>query len=166
MLVAPLSPSNARRLGYNRNLRTTSVDLPDDLEKSPSSASTSPCSSPGRQNLAVCSNIQYIICIIYYNNMWILLYCVFFWYTFHTEITSFVANQFVCGVVQFQSTPCWWIGLSSWHQSNCYRYIWSGLVERQMFGPCWLFSIEILFAIAGRRKTIAGDTKFTIGRKW
>lgn len=51
--TAPLSPSTARRLGYNRNLRTTSVDLPDEVDKSLSSASTSPCSSPGRQNLAV-----------------------------------------------------------------------------------------------------------------
>lgn len=51
LLAAPLSPSNARRLGYNRNLRTASVELPDEVEKSPSSASTSPCSSPGRQNL-------------------------------------------------------------------------------------------------------------------
>lgn len=50
--AAPLSPSTARRLGYNRNLRTTSVELPDEVEKSLSSASTSPCSSPGR-NLAV-----------------------------------------------------------------------------------------------------------------
>lgn len=53
--TAPLSPSTARRLGYNRNLRTTSVELPDEVDKSLSlsSASTSPCSSPGRQNLAV-----------------------------------------------------------------------------------------------------------------
>lgn len=56
MLSAPLSPSTARRLGYNRNLsnlRTASVELPDEVDKSLSSASTSPCSSPGRQNLAV-----------------------------------------------------------------------------------------------------------------
>ncbi|XP_031637064.1 uncharacterized protein LOC116349649 isoform X3 [Contarinia nasturtii] len=52
-LHSPLSPSTARRLGYNRNLRTTSVELPDEMgDKSLSSASTSPCSSPGRQNLA------------------------------------------------------------------------------------------------------------------
>lgn len=54
-ITAPLSPSTARRLGYNRNLRTASVELPDEVEKSLSSASTSPCSSPGRQNLAVSS---------------------------------------------------------------------------------------------------------------
>lgn len=44
---APSSPSTQRKLLYaNRGLKTGSVDLPDDIEKSLSSASTSPCPSP------------------------------------------------------------------------------------------------------------------------
>lgn len=48
--TAPSSPSNQRKLLYaNRGLKTGSVDLPDEVEKSLSSASTSPCPSPVRQ---------------------------------------------------------------------------------------------------------------------
>lgn len=48
--AAPSSPSAHRKLlSANRNIRTGSVDLPDDMEKSLSSASTSPCPSPVRQ---------------------------------------------------------------------------------------------------------------------
>lgn len=48
--LAPSSPSAPRKLlSANRNIRTGSVDLPDDMEKSLSSASTSPCPSPVRQ---------------------------------------------------------------------------------------------------------------------
>ncbi|XP_055687718.1 uncharacterized protein LOC129792563 isoform X10 [Lutzomyia longipalpis] len=51
-LHSPSSPSQQQRklLYANRGLRTGSVDLPDDVEKSQSSASTSPCPSPVRQN--------------------------------------------------------------------------------------------------------------------
>uniref|UniRef100_A0A1B0CWB7 SH3 domain-containing protein n=1 Tax=Lutzomyia longipalpis TaxID=7200 RepID=A0A1B0CWB7_LUTLO len=47
-LHSPSSPSQQQRklLYANRGLRTGSVDLPDDVEKSQSSASTSPCPSP------------------------------------------------------------------------------------------------------------------------
>lgn len=53
--AAPSSPSQQhRRLLYaNRGLRTGSVDLPDDVDKSPSSASTSPCPSPVRQSQVI-----------------------------------------------------------------------------------------------------------------
>lgn len=56
-IAAPSSPSQQqRRLLYaNRGLRTGSVDLPDDVDKSPSSASTSPCPSPVRQNQVIIS---------------------------------------------------------------------------------------------------------------
>lgn len=50
LLSAPSSPSAHRKLlSANRNLRTGSVDLPDDMEKSLSSNSGSPCASPVRQ---------------------------------------------------------------------------------------------------------------------
>ncbi|CAO1427466.1 unnamed protein product [Diamesa serratosioi] len=50
-LHSPSSPSTQRKLLYaNRGLKTGSVDLPDDIEKSLSSASTSPCPSPVSQN--------------------------------------------------------------------------------------------------------------------
>ncbi|GAB0098187.1 hypothetical protein DMENIID0001_138960 [Sergentomyia squamirostris] len=47
-LHSPSSPSQQQRklLYASRGLRTGSVDLPDDMEKSLSSASTSPCPSP------------------------------------------------------------------------------------------------------------------------
>lgn len=48
--LAPSSPSTQRKLLYaNRGLKSGSVDLPDEVEKSLSSASTSPCPSPVRQ---------------------------------------------------------------------------------------------------------------------
>jgi hypothetical protein len=51
IISAPSSPSQQRKLLYaNRGIRTGSVDLPDDVEKSLSSASTSPCPSPVRIN--------------------------------------------------------------------------------------------------------------------
>lgn len=55
---APSSPSgHQRKLLYaNRGLRTGSVDLPDEMEKSLSSASTSPCPSPVRQYQVVIHN--------------------------------------------------------------------------------------------------------------
>lgn len=43
---APSSPVHNRRLLSAKNIRMSSVELPDDNEKSPSSASTSPCPSP------------------------------------------------------------------------------------------------------------------------
>ncbi|XP_050305294.1 uncharacterized protein LOC126742589 isoform X10 [Anthonomus grandis grandis] len=43
---APSSPVHNRRLLSAKNIRTSSVELPDDNDKSPSSASTSPCPSP------------------------------------------------------------------------------------------------------------------------
>lgn len=47
--AAPSSPSNQRKLLHaTRAHKTGSVDLPDDVEKSHSSASTSPCPSPVR----------------------------------------------------------------------------------------------------------------------
>ncbi|XP_050305290.1 uncharacterized protein LOC126742589 isoform X6 [Anthonomus grandis grandis] len=42
----PSSPVHNRRLLSAKNIRTSSVELPDDNDKSPSSASTSPCPSP------------------------------------------------------------------------------------------------------------------------
>ncbi|KAL0277870.1 UNVERIFIED_CONTAM: hypothetical protein PYX00_004997 [Menopon gallinae] len=45
---APSSPVHNRRLLSARNMRMSSVELPDDNEKSLSSASTSPCPSPLR----------------------------------------------------------------------------------------------------------------------
>lgn len=49
LLIAPSSPSNQRKLLYaTRGMKTGSVDLPDEVEKSQSSASTSPCPSPVR----------------------------------------------------------------------------------------------------------------------
>ncbi|XP_017768875.1 PREDICTED: SH3 and cysteine-rich domain-containing protein 3-like isoform X10 [Nicrophorus vespilloides] len=42
----PSSPVHNRRLLSAKNIRMSSVELPDDNEKSPSSASTSPCPSP------------------------------------------------------------------------------------------------------------------------
>ncbi|XP_042882619.1 SH3 and cysteine-rich domain-containing protein 3-like isoform X9 [Penaeus japonicus] len=44
--TAPSSPVHNRRLLSARNVRMSSVELPDDNEKSLSSASTSPCPSP------------------------------------------------------------------------------------------------------------------------
>ncbi|XP_066994256.2 SH3 and cysteine-rich domain-containing protein 3 isoform X7 [Anabrus simplex] len=44
--IAPSSPVHNRRLLSARNVRMSSVELPDDTEKSLSSASTSPCPSP------------------------------------------------------------------------------------------------------------------------
>lgn len=44
--TAPSSPVHNRRLLSAKNIRMSSVELPDDNEKSPSSASTSPCPSP------------------------------------------------------------------------------------------------------------------------
>ncbi|XP_066950483.1 SH3 and cysteine-rich domain-containing protein isoform X20 [Macrobrachium rosenbergii] len=44
--IAPSSPVHNRRLLTTRNMRMSSVELPDENEKSLSSASTSPCPSP------------------------------------------------------------------------------------------------------------------------
>uniref|UniRef100_A0A087Z8X9 Uncharacterized protein n=3 Tax=Anopheles darlingi TaxID=43151 RepID=A0A087Z8X9_ANODA len=51
-LHSPSSPSGTQRkfLYATRGMKTGSVDLPDEVEKSLSSASTSPCPSPVRQN--------------------------------------------------------------------------------------------------------------------
>jgi hypothetical protein len=46
LFAAPSSPVHNRRLLSARNMRMSSVELPDDNEKSLSSASTSPCPSP------------------------------------------------------------------------------------------------------------------------
>nr|CAD7262089.1 unnamed protein product [Timema shepardi] len=46
LCAAPSSPVHNRRLLSARNMRMSSVELPDDNEKSLSSASTSPCPSP------------------------------------------------------------------------------------------------------------------------
>lgn len=54
---APSSPVHNRRLLSTRTIRMSSVELPDDNDKSLSSASTSPCPSPVRY-----SQVQY------YNN--------------------------------------------------------------------------------------------------
>ncbi|XP_066145718.1 uncharacterized protein Stacl isoform X11 [Euwallacea fornicatus] len=43
---APSSPVHNRRLLSAKNIRMSSVELPDESEKSPSSANTSPCPSP------------------------------------------------------------------------------------------------------------------------
>ncbi|KAL1116817.1 hypothetical protein AAG570_005287 [Ranatra chinensis] len=48
-LQSPSSPVHNRRLLSARNVRMSSVELPDDMEKSVSSASTSPCPSPVRR---------------------------------------------------------------------------------------------------------------------
>ncbi|KAL3268112.1 hypothetical protein HHI36_007239 [Cryptolaemus montrouzieri] len=45
-LQSPSSPVHNRRLLSAKNIRMSSVELPDDNDKSPSSASTSPCPSP------------------------------------------------------------------------------------------------------------------------
>ncbi|XP_071050329.1 guanine nucleotide exchange factor VAV2 isoform X11 [Onthophagus taurus] len=45
-LSTPSSPVHNRRLLSAKNIRMSSVELPDENEKSPSSASTSPCPSP------------------------------------------------------------------------------------------------------------------------
>ncbi|XP_049823029.1 uncharacterized protein LOC109597113 isoform X3 [Aethina tumida] len=45
-IQSPSSPVHNRRLLSAKNIRMSSVELPDDNEKSPSSASTSPCPSP------------------------------------------------------------------------------------------------------------------------
>ena len=45
-MAAPSSPVHNRRLLSARNIRMNSVELPDDNEKSQSSASASPCPSP------------------------------------------------------------------------------------------------------------------------
>ncbi|CAH1984125.1 unnamed protein product [Acanthoscelides obtectus] len=42
----PSSPVHNRRLLSAKNIRMSSVELPDDNDKSPSSASASPCPSP------------------------------------------------------------------------------------------------------------------------
>ncbi|KAI5755658.1 hypothetical protein M8J77_018678 [Diaphorina citri] len=47
-IQSPSSPVHNRRLLSARNMRMSSVELPDDNEKSLSSASTSPCPSPVR----------------------------------------------------------------------------------------------------------------------
>jgi len=52
---APSSPVHNRRLLTARNMRMSSVELPDDNDKSLSSASTSPCPSPVRH-----PQVQYI----------------------------------------------------------------------------------------------------------
>lgn len=50
--IAPSSPSQQQRklLYAGRGLKSGSVDLPDEVDKSLSSASTSPCPSPVRQS--------------------------------------------------------------------------------------------------------------------
>lgn len=59
--LAPSSPSaNRKLLSATRNIRTGSVDLPDEMEKSLSSASTSPCPSPVRQIQVLCFCIFFI----------------------------------------------------------------------------------------------------------
>ncbi|XP_048522316.1 uncharacterized protein LOC109542090 isoform X4 [Dendroctonus ponderosae] len=45
-IQSPSSPVHNRRLLSAKNIRMSSVELPDENEKSPSSASTSPCPSP------------------------------------------------------------------------------------------------------------------------
>ncbi|XP_044755270.1 uncharacterized protein LOC123314203 [Coccinella septempunctata] len=45
-IQSPSSPVHNRRLLSAKNIRMSSVELPDDNDKSPSSASTSPCPSP------------------------------------------------------------------------------------------------------------------------
>ncbi|XP_066244795.1 guanine nucleotide exchange factor VAV2 isoform X7 [Euwallacea similis] len=45
-IQSPSSPVHNRRLLSAKNIRMSSVELPDESEKSPSSASTSPCPSP------------------------------------------------------------------------------------------------------------------------
>lgn len=55
LFSAPSSPVHNRRLLTARNIRMSSVELPDDNDKSLSSASTSPCPSPVRY-----PQVQYI----------------------------------------------------------------------------------------------------------
>ena len=54
---APSSPVQNRRLLSARNARMSSIEMPDDNEKSVSSASTSPCHSP----------VSFYICTLKYS---------------------------------------------------------------------------------------------------
>lgn len=165
IVAAPLSPSNARRLGYNRNMRTASVELPDDVEKSPSSTSTSPCSSPGRQNLAVSRRrcpARNATRKALLTHTWMIHSLTPVPTCWPTEIASPAADQFVRGLVQLQGAPCRRIGFDGRLQSNGHRYVRSGLVEGQMPRPRRLLPIEVLRTLAGGRKTFASHTESAI----
>nr|XP_029728857.1 uncharacterized protein LOC109418473 isoform X5 [Aedes albopictus] len=65
----PSSPSgNQRKFLYaNRGMKTGSVDLPDEIDRSQSSASTSPCPSPVRQSQKVQRLLPTNIYVVLYN---------------------------------------------------------------------------------------------------
>lgn len=60
--TAPSSPSgNQRKFLYaSRGIKTGSVDLPDEIDRSQSSASTSPCPSPVRQSQVSVGVLSYV----------------------------------------------------------------------------------------------------------
>ncbi|XP_065081964.1 uncharacterized protein Stacl isoform X4 [Ochlerotatus camptorhynchus] len=66
---APSSPSgNQRKFLYaSRGMKTGSVDLPDEIDRSQSSASTSPCPSPVRQSQKVQRMLPTNIHVVLYN---------------------------------------------------------------------------------------------------
>nr|XP_029728856.1 uncharacterized protein LOC109418473 isoform X4 [Aedes albopictus] len=68
-LHSPSSPSgNQRKFLYaNRGMKTGSVDLPDEIDRSQSSASTSPCPSPVRQSQKVQRLLPTNIYVVLYN---------------------------------------------------------------------------------------------------
>ena len=66
--TAPSSPIHNRRFLSARPTRMSSVELPDDNEKSVSSASTSPCPSPVSYNLYLYRIWKYLYANILYNS--------------------------------------------------------------------------------------------------
>ncbi|XP_065081962.1 uncharacterized protein Stacl isoform X2 [Ochlerotatus camptorhynchus] len=68
-LHSPSSPSgNQRKFLYaSRGMKTGSVDLPDEIDRSQSSASTSPCPSPVRQSQKVQRMLPTNIHVVLYN---------------------------------------------------------------------------------------------------
>lgn len=89
-LKAPSSPSTQRKLLYaNRGLKTGSVDLPDDIEKSLSSASTSPCPSPVSKSQ-----------VHFFKLNCILLYLLFSIHNIHTLSLQKLCTTFITIVLQ------------------------------------------------------------------
>lgn len=143
-VLAPSSPVHNRRLLSARNMRMSSVELPDDNEKSLSSASTSPCPSPvGGKVRCIISSMAKKIYLLVHNSYWTSEHV--FSFIKYLEKSSTSTDKFVRRTVQLQGPPSGWIGLEGRLQSHGDWHIRSGLVEGQMLGACGLLSIEILF---------------------
>lgn len=88
--TAPSSPVHNRRLLSAKNIRMSSVELPDDNEKSPSSASTSPCPSPVGGKVSKTTSTSALVFLRIYDGKSI------------AEEPPFVADKSLRCLVQFQ----------------------------------------------------------------